>query len=121
MQPSLILLSNYYFLNLILYGCGGNTGAGLVICKPFQKTVQGITHIKHITKQAIEFKGKYTQNAWIGITIKGFTICVYEIIYRGNYQPLTTCKSMIHVLLQIFMFYYRFSQSVNIFKGNTLP
>jgi len=113
MQPSLIPLSNYYFLNLILYDCGGNTGAGLATCKPFQKTVQCITHIKHIKKQAIKFKGKYTQKAWIGITVKALTISVYEILYRGNYQPLTTYKSM--------MWYYRFLQSVNIFKGNALP
>jgi len=102
MQPSLILLSNYYFLNHILYDCGGNTGAGLAICKPFQKTVQSITHIKHIKKQALKFKGKYTQKARIGITVKAFTISVYKILYRGNYQPLTTCKSMINVVLQIF-------------------
>jgi hypothetical protein len=39
MQPSSILLSNYYFLKFILYGYGGNTGAGMVVCKSFQKTV----------------------------------------------------------------------------------
>jgi hypothetical protein len=60
MQPRLILLSNYNFLKFILYGCGGNTGAGLVDCKLFQKTVQCITYIKHIKKQDIKFKGKYT-------------------------------------------------------------
>jgi hypothetical protein len=31
MGPRLILLSDYYFLKFIMYGCGGNIGAGLVV------------------------------------------------------------------------------------------
>jgi hypothetical protein len=65
MQQRVILLNNYYFLKFIMYGCDGNRGAGLVVCKPFQQTVQCITHTKRIKKQAIKFKGKYTQKAWI--------------------------------------------------------
>jgi hypothetical protein len=104
------------FLKFILYGCSSNTGAGLVVRKPFQKSVQCTTHIKHITKQDVKFNGKYTRKAWIGITITAFNINEYEIIYAGKYQPLMTCGSMKNVVLQIFTIKYTFSKALHFHK-----